>query len=158
MNGRGKSDGPIVPRKPANNGVAARLDPVTRAIRPRSGWRKGGRPRAICFEAPGTGHSADCPCMRHWSGCGRGVCACALRPKVGARCGSSARRDLSGGHPARGVPTGILIGRKGDVHEQVGVKGVADGFRGLFPTSIPRCPEGAGGEKRQNVERPTSNA
>ena len=26
MNGRGKSDGPIVPRKPANNGVAARLD------------------------------------------------------------------------------------------------------------------------------------
>ncbi len=26
MNERGKSDGPIVPRKPANNGVAARLD------------------------------------------------------------------------------------------------------------------------------------
>ena len=26
MNERGKSDGPIVPQKPANNGVAARLD------------------------------------------------------------------------------------------------------------------------------------
>lgn len=28
------------------------------------------------------------------------------RPKVGARCGKSARRDLSGGRPARAVPTG----------------------------------------------------
>ncbi len=26
MNGCGKSDGPIVPKKPANNGVVARLD------------------------------------------------------------------------------------------------------------------------------------
>jgi hypothetical protein len=28
------------------------------------------------------------------------------RPKVGARCGKSARRDLSGGRPERAVPTG----------------------------------------------------
>src|SRR6266511_3988889 len=35
--------------------------------------------------------------------------ACALLPgpKAGARCGSSARRDLSGGPPARAVPTGL---------------------------------------------------
>jgi len=30
------------------------------------------------------------------------------RPKVGARCGKSARRVLSGGRPERAVPTGIL--------------------------------------------------
>ena len=35
------------------------------------------------------------------------ACASQPGPKVGARCGSSARRDLSGGPPARAVPTGI---------------------------------------------------
>jgi hypothetical protein len=29
--------------------------------------------------------------------------------KAGARCGSSARRDLYGGRPARGVPTVIVF-------------------------------------------------
>jgi hypothetical protein len=32
----------------------------------------------------------------------------ARRPKVGARCWKSARRVLSGGRPARAVPTGAF--------------------------------------------------
>src|SRR6266508_447742 len=35
------------------------------------------------------------------------ACASLPGPKAGARCGSSARRDLSGGPPARAVPTGL---------------------------------------------------
>ena len=32
-------------------------------------------------------------------------CNCASLPKAGARCGSSARRDLCGGSPERAIPT-----------------------------------------------------
>src|SRR5260370_40873920 len=32
-------------------------------------------------------------------------------PKAGARCANAARRDLSGGPPARAVPTGIAFRR-----------------------------------------------
>ena len=81
MNERGESDGPIVPKKPANNGVAARLTEVTRAMRPRSGWRKGGRPRAIRIEAPGIGHSAEFPCMRRRRGYGRDVVTARYDPR-----------------------------------------------------------------------------
>ena len=35
------------------------------------------------------------------------ACASPPEPKAGARCANSARRDLSGGPPARAVPTGI---------------------------------------------------
>jgi hypothetical protein len=70
MNERGKSDSPIVPKTPANNGGGNRLD-MTRPRRQRSRSREGGRPRAIRFEAPRTGHCAGNPCKRRWSECGR---------------------------------------------------------------------------------------
>src|SRR6266542_1459808 len=41
------------------------------------------------------------------------ACASLPGPKAGARCGSSARRDLSGGPPARAVPTGLTAGGRG---------------------------------------------
>ena len=43
MNGRGKSDGPIVPKTPANNGGAARLPDVHRDPRESSAERVEGR-------------------------------------------------------------------------------------------------------------------
>src|SRR6185312_2279085 len=39
------------------------------------------------------------------------MCAFALTPKAGAQCVSSARWDLRGGPPARGVPTAIRWNR-----------------------------------------------
>jgi hypothetical protein len=37
--------------------------------------------------------------------------ACALIPEVGAQCGSSARWDLCGGCPERGIPTASFTGQ-----------------------------------------------
>jgi hypothetical protein len=46
---------------------------------------------------------------------GRTCHALARRPKVGARCGKSARRALSGGRPERAVPTGTRRGESPNV-------------------------------------------
>ena len=40
-------------------------------------------------------------------------------PKVGARCGKSARRVLSGGRPERAVPTGMQAPVKTGMRKQV---------------------------------------
>jgi len=110
MNGGGKSDGPIVPRKSANNGGGNRFDGSHPATP--SAERAEGRGPAKGNSLQGTGDRAQ----------DRATPQAALErirqaarsawpsgPKARARCGNSARRDLSGGHPARGVPTGDTI-------------------------------------------------
>jgi len=64
----------------------------------------------------------------------RTVPAGALRrpaPKVGAQCGSSARRDLRGGPPARAVPTATLTGSSGAAARRRAPAALAPGVRHL---------------------------
>ncbi len=69
------------------------------------------------------------------------ACASTPGPEAGARCGSSARRDLSGGPPARAVPTGM------------------GGLPGLLlrvpagprPAPGTRCPGGRGHEEESEL-------
>jgi len=104
MNDHGKSDGPVLPRKLPNKGGGA-PQPAEEAEgrgpakgnlvqqnRVRTQWRDAlqhalERIRQVAEKSS----------------------ACALVPEAGARCGSSARRDLCGGRRVTGVPTATLM-------------------------------------------------
>ena len=60
MNGHGKSDGPILPKKPANNGVAARLPDVRRDPRDTPAEWAEGRGPAKGNSLQGTGDRTQC--------------------------------------------------------------------------------------------------
>ena len=94
MNGRGKSDSPIVPEKLSNKARTGL----------RRGWREGGWLRGTCERTACSGHRAGQIRNPDSSGYAR-PSAYASSPEAGAGCGSSARPDLCGGRLARAVPT-----------------------------------------------------
>jgi hypothetical protein len=57
---------------------------------------------------------------------------------VGARCGKSARRVLSGGRPERAVPTGITLHRIGGVRQNTPCRRLGDRHRLGQPFADPR--------------------
>ena len=102
MNGRGKSDWPVVPEKPANKVDAAAT--TAESVEGR-GWAKGNsvernsdrtRSRERLSQALDRVRQAA-PIISEGD--------CASTPEAGAGCGSAASPDLCGGRRATGVPT-----------------------------------------------------
>ena len=100
MNDSGKSDKLIVPKRVANKASVR----AGAAERPEGrGLTKGNPSRN-----PDSGHSARQICHMRGNGYEREPNIpgrYSSIPEVGARCGSSARRDLCGGWPVRAIPT-----------------------------------------------------
>jgi hypothetical protein len=103
MNGRGKSDSPIVPGKLPNKGRGA--------LRSAEGVEGRGLAKGNLFQQPRfrtQGRSDLQNALRRIRQAALILSnVCAFLPKAGAQCGSSARWDLSGGRRVTGVPTGI---------------------------------------------------
>src|SRR5262245_9391959 len=98
-----KSDEAVVPRKRPNKG---------RHFRRRS-WREGPHPRGTADRRPWFGLCAEIPRRADWRLCAELRASphrllADVRPEGGARCVSSARRDLCGGRGVILVPTATL--------------------------------------------------
>jgi len=96
MHGCRESDSVIVPRKPSNKGRPA--GPAEEVE-----GRELAKGNLVEHHRGRTQRRGTLPQAHDWVR--QALCACALRPEAGARCGSAARRDLCGGRPVRVVPT-----------------------------------------------------
>ena len=108
MNERGKSDGCVVPAKPANKAAVAAAESVEER-RPAEGNMAG---KTRPGHRAGTGALSALDRVRELARKDKWcihfpMCVFAFGPKARAQCVSSARWDLCGGPPARAVPTAI---------------------------------------------------
>ena len=102
MNGPRQSDRSIVPKKAANKGGAAALvaEPLEERDLPKGNPQKQTNHRAQDRERLPQALGRIRRAAQY---------ACASLPEGGARCGSSARRDLRGGSPVTGIPTATTL-------------------------------------------------
>lgn len=100
MNGQEKSDPAIVAVKPANKDAEASAEPVEP--------RAGAEGNAV---EHGMRRTPSRESMSHGLDSVRQAESTLRRqiPKVGARCGKAARRDLCGGRAAMHVPTAMIV-------------------------------------------------
>ena len=122
MNERGKSDGCVVPAKPANKAVVAAAESVEER-RPAEGNMAG---KTRPGHRAGTGALSALDRVRELARKDKWcihfpMCVFAFGPKARAQCVSSARWDLCGGPLARAVPTAITCRPDTDSAVHVGL-------------------------------------
>src|SRR5215467_10272712 len=98
-----KSDEVVVPRKRSNKGRQLPAEVVEGRASPEGNSRQAAVVRTLSRATTAIRLAAV-----RWCACGFKLRAADVRPEGGARCVSSARRDLCGGHSVMSVPTATI--------------------------------------------------
>src|SRR5215831_6439494 len=106
-----KSDEVVVPRKRSNNGRQLLAEVVEGRASPEGNSRQAAVVRTLSRATTLIRLAAV-----RWCACGFKLRAADVRPEGGARCVSSARRDLCGGRSVMSVPTATMMRRSPSLH------------------------------------------